>query len=339
MHDFRARLADFRAPSSVHPLSTGAIDRKFTARRTPDGAQGGGLAGWSDMDHPTGLAVSEHLAPNGATAVPMVVLVHGSLDRSTSFTRVLRRLGDLHTVAYDRRGYHRSRHAGSIRTTLDGHVDDLLAVIDRRPAVVVGHSYGGTIALAAALRTDRPSTITSLAAYEPPLPWLGLWSNRSGTESTPSAVARDRAVVGDSGTDSNSETDSDSDSGAAAERFFRRVVGTEAWERLSEPGRAERRADGPALVAELNAIRLTEAPFDVSTLQIPSLFGRGERSLPHHRAGVAWLVEHTPGAQLADIPGARHGAHLSHPDGFASFVRRAVERSLEPAARGILDPL
>ena len=82
-------------------------------------------------------------------------------------------------------------------------------------------------------------------------------------------------------------------------------------------------------MAELDAIRLTEAPFDVTALRIPSLFGRGERSVTHHREGVAWLVAHTPGAELMEVAGANHGAHLSHPDGFAAFVRRAVDRSFE----------
>ena len=44
---------------------------------------------------------------------PLVVLVHGSLDRSASFARVVRRLDDVHTVVYDRGGYHRSRQAGA----------------------------------------------------------------------------------------------------------------------------------------------------------------------------------------------------------------------------------
>ena len=43
--------------------------------------------------------------------------------------------------------------------------------------------------------------------------------------------------------------------------------------------------------------------------------------LPRHRESVAWLVEHTPGAELVEIAGAGHGAHLTHPDAFAAMVR------------------
>ena len=237
------------------------------------------------MEHPSGLSVTEHVPAHRRPGDPVVVFVHGALDRSTSFARVVRRLPDLHTLAYDRRGYHRSNDALPLNTTLDGHVDDLLAVIGGRPAVVVGHSFGGTVALAAALRHDPPSTIVSLAAFEPPLPWLEVWTRQ--------APARRVRPPG------------------------------------QDPAEAKdaRRADGPALVAELDAIRLDEAPFDVTAMPIPSLFGRGELSIDRHRQGVAWLADHVPGSELMDIPGAAHGAHLSHPDGFAGFVRRAVDRS------------
>jgi pimeloyl-ACP methyl ester carboxylesterase len=263
------------------------------------------------MEHPTGLSVSEQVPADRRTGDPVVVLVHGSLDRSSSFTRVVRRLPDLHTVIYDRRGYHGSRDAVPLWTTLDGHIDDLLAVIGGRPAVVVGHSYGGTVALGAALRHDPPSTIVSMAAYEPPLPWLPIWTRRRT---------------------SGGGWRSEGDPGDAAESFFRRMVGSDAWDRLPESAKEARRADGPALVAELDAVRLEEPPFDVTTLRLPSVFGRGEQSLPHQREGVAWLADHVPGSELAELPGAAHGAHLSHPDGFATLVRRAVARASEQAS-------
>src|ERR1700684_4577013 len=98
------------------------------------------------MPEPLPLAVTERVPRAVSEGSPVVVLVHGSMDRPTSFARVVRRLDDLHTVTYDRRGYHRSRRALPLNTTLDGHIDDLLAVIGGRPAVGVGHSDGGGIA-------------------------------------------------------------------------------------------------------------------------------------------------------------------------------------------------
>ena len=251
------------------------------------------------------LALTEHVPDTDGPDVPVIVLVHGSLDRAGSFARVVRRLDDLHTVSYDRRGYHRSRHVVPVHETLDGHVEDLLTVIDGRPAVVVGHSYGGDIALAAALHPGGSGPIRAVAAFEPPMPWLGTWATRPNPVRPPS----------------------DDDPGMVAERFFRRMVGDSAWDRLPEGTKEARRADGAALAAELNAIRVTDPPFDVTALDVPAVFGRGTESLPHHRASADWLVAHVPGAELIEIEGASHGAHLTHPDAFAQFVRAAVARA------------
>jgi pimeloyl-ACP methyl ester carboxylesterase len=268
------------------------------------------------MSSTTRLAVTERFPEPGSAQGPLVVLVHGSLDRSASFGRVVRRLDDLHTVAYDRRGYHRSRDALPINTTLDGHIDDLLEVVDDRPAVVIGHSYGGAVALGAALRDGARGSIRSLGVYEPPMPWLDFWPARPPDPTT-----------GDQG---SRPVDPNELSARAAERFFRRMVGDAAWERLPEREKAARRADGAALSAELDAIRLDAPPFDVRQLAVPVVCGRGENSAPRHRDSVAWLVDNVPGAELFEIPGAGHGAHLSHPDAFAAMVRRTVARAEEP---------
>ncbi len=255
------------------------------------------------------LAVTERVPDGPGRDGPVVVLVHGSLDRASSFTRVLRRLDDLHTVAYDRRGYDRSRIL-PVHDSIDGHIEDLLAVVGGRPAVVVGHSYGGVVALGAALTDAGRRCILSLGAYEPPLPWLGFRRN-----SAPPAGA-------------SAPSDAE-DAAGAAERFFRRMVGDGAWERLPDATKEARRADGPALVAELGAIRLETPPFDPTQLAVPAIFGRGGASLPHHRDAVAWLVAHVPGSAMIEIPGAAHGAHLTHPDAFADFARTAVTRAGE----------
>jgi pimeloyl-ACP methyl ester carboxylesterase len=257
------------------------------------------------------LSLTEHVPATADPDGPVVVLVHGSLDRAGSFARVIRRLDDVHTVAYDRRGYHRSRDVVPVHETLDGHVGDLLAVIDGRPAVVVGHSYGGDIALGAALRPGGPGPILAVAAFEPPMPWLGSWATRSNGARPPRQ---------------------DDDPGLAAERFFRRMVGDSAWDRLPESTKEARRADGPALAAELAAIRVSQPPFDVTKLAVPVVFGRGTESLPHHRDSADWLVAHVAGAELIDIDGAAHGAHLTHPDAFAQFVRVAMAKAAHPTS-------
>jgi pimeloyl-ACP methyl ester carboxylesterase len=266
------------------------------------------------MSHSAALSVMARPAAEPGAAT--VIFVHGSLDRGESFRRVTRRLPDLEVVFYDRRGYQGSR-AGGV-TDLGGHIDDLLALAQLArtsgtsgagPVVAVGHSLGGDVVLGAAL-TD-PRAFDAVAAYEPPMPWLGF--GRDGGADAPGSD-RWRAVA--------------EDPGEEAERFFSRMVSPGAWARLTDEGRAARRADGPALVADLRDIRGEGPPFDVEALSVPTVFGMGgEGTAAHHRRNVQWLGAHVPGAVVFEIQGAHHGAHLSHPDHFAAMTRLVVERA------------
>jgi pimeloyl-ACP methyl ester carboxylesterase len=254
-----------------------------------------------DLARPDGLHVVDHRG-DISTPGPTVVLVHGSLDRGSSFARTVRRLDDLHVVTYDRRGYHHSR-AMPLARSLHEHIADLVAVVGDGPAVVVGHSYGGDVALGAAI--EAPDAIGAVGAYEPPVPWCEWWPHRSAS------------------------TIADEDPATFAEGFFRRVVGDGGWERLSDQARAERRADGPALVAELVDLRRRDAPFDLGALRVPLVLGRGGASLPHHRRAIDALVEMVDDTEVIEIPTSAHGAPLSHPDAFAAFVRRVVQRATQ----------
>ena len=254
----------------------------------------------------TELHVLDHPARPAAIGenAPLVVLVHGSLDRAASFGRVVRRLGDLHVVTYDRRGYARSRDVVPPAMGLDDHVADLLAILRDRPAIVGGHSYGGTLALCAADR--RPDLIRALVVYEPPLPWMPFWPDS-------------RSFWRQFGSN---------DSAAAAEAFMRRMTGDVTWERLPDRTKRDRLAEGPALLAEMSDIRREIPPFSIDALDLPVVVGVGSRTVRHQRAGTQYLADHIPGADLVEVAGAGHGAHLTHPDAFAALVRRAVDRAV-----------
>lgn len=237
--------------------------------------------------------------PPPVVVLDCVVLVHGTLDRATSFTRVRRHLADLETVAYDRRGY--ASRVAEGPGTLDDHVDDLLDVIGDRRAVVAGHSYGADIALAAAAR--RPDVVVGVVSYEAPMPWQPWWP-----DNTAGAVA-----VSAGGPE------------AAAEAFMRRMVGDQRWERLPVRTKDARRAEGPAVLAELASIR-DQVPFDLADVRVPVVVGVGTESASHQREAAPKVAALLPDAVLVEVDGASHGAHLSHPAEFAGLVRAALRR-------------
>src|SRR5262249_32418589 len=99
-----------------------------------------------------------------------IVLIHGTSSDADIWGRAkaeLARLGRV--IAYDRRGCTRSeRPEPYTATSVAEQADDaaaLLAVLDARPAVVVGRSDGGTIGLDLAMR--YPDRVLALVLLEP----------------------------------------------------------------------------------------------------------------------------------------------------------------------------
>jgi pimeloyl-ACP methyl ester carboxylesterase len=215
-----------------------------------------------------------------------------------------RRLQDFDVLAYDRRGYQGSLEVGAA-ADLSTHAEDLLdavaLVADRGPVTILGHSLGGVIAIAAALRA--PGSIAGLIAYETPMRWLI-----------------------DDGPDWWEPAE---DPSWEAERFFRRITSDAAWEHLGETERASRRTDGAALAADLRMIR-DPRPFeakDLEQLELPLCLALGTGSDQVRYSKAAEIVSaHAPHAWLADVTGAQHGAHLTHPDALAALVRDVALR-------------
>jgi len=245
---------------------------------------------------PDGLHVVER---PGDRSEPRVVVVHGAMDRSSSFGRVARRLEEVPLVLYDRRGYGRSRRLAP--GDLPRQVDDLLAVIGDRPAVVFGHSVGGVVALVAAAR--RPDLVAALLVYEPPTPWVPWWP-RSDRPPPP-------------------------DPADHAEAFMRGAVGDRIWERLGAGIRADRRAEGLALRADLAAMEVASSPFDPSAVRAPTLVAAGETTSWWHRRAAEELADHLPDARFVELPATGHGGHLATPSAVADLVREARSSALD----------
>jgi pimeloyl-ACP methyl ester carboxylesterase len=230
------------------------------------------------------LHVEEHRSD--ASDAPVVVLVHGVFDSCASFEGVIEHLQPDHTVVtYDRRGGGRSVDAVPA-TSLDDHAQDLLSVLGERRATVVGHSYGGTVALLAAVRA--PERVAALGLFEPSMQWQPWWPSMD-------AIAAEAPYE---------------------QTHFR--AGLEGKPRRT---REEREREQALLAHELTLI--AEAPCAPEELTVPRIAGRGTLSA-RWRFGTTDRLRDELGCELIEIDDASHTAHRMQPKGFADFVRRAV---------------
>jgi pimeloyl-ACP methyl ester carboxylesterase len=224
----------------------------------------------------------------------LVVFVHGVLGRGSSFDRV----ADLLTSRcrmrwYDRRGYGRSRDANG-PCGIETHVTDLLALLDDRPAVVVGHSFGGVTAMGAAVRGR--GAVDALVLYETSMAWVPGFDDRimEGVLS-----ADDPDVAG-----------------------LRMMLG-DRYDAMSDDDRAGRRLDGKAFIAEERSVRGGAPPFDVAEIRAPIVYGRSDpRVMPEV---IDHLQQHVEHVEVVTLAGAGHHAHRTAPEAFAQLVRRGLD--------------
>jgi pimeloyl-ACP methyl ester carboxylesterase len=250
----------------------------------------------------------DRLPSDAGDGSPLVLLVHGSMDRHTSFARIRSRLmATCEVVSYDRRGYALSRDAQPPAAGVPDHVDDLEAIVDGRRCTIFGHSYGGTVTLALAER--RPDLVASVVAYEPPLAWRPGWPSQGEQPPQFRDVSPEQA----------------------AENFMRRMIG-DRFDRLPLKTREEVLQDGPALVAELTAIRMDPPAFDPAAIPVPVMVVRGSQSTDRHIEATQWLAEHLPAGTLHTVEGAEHGGHQSHPTEVTGLILEAVALSGDPSA-------
>jgi pimeloyl-ACP methyl ester carboxylesterase len=233
-----------------------------------------------------------------------VLLIHGSAaDHQTwAIQLVTGLLPDHELIAYDR------PLVPLAEARLAAHAADAAAVLEPlgRPALVIGSSFGGIIALE--LARARPALVRAVVACEPPLPVV------------PEVSAAAAAFPAEF--DAIAARDGGPAAGAA---FMRMVLGEQAYGRL--PARMatkccgmwqEIRSDSEAIAA------LVEQPLALESIAAPVLLLGGDRSPPVFAAVLAVIEGRLPHATRRLLPGAGHMMHAEAPRAFAAAVREFV---------------
>jgi pimeloyl-ACP methyl ester carboxylesterase len=188
---------------------------------------------------------------------------------------------------------------------------DLLEPLLQRaaPFDLVGHSYGGVVALHAALAA--PERVRSLVIFEPVLFGL-LGPDRSDPEIL--AVRDETAAAVERG-----------DLDAAGERFIDYWMGPGAWARMPEPRQQATSRAMPGVTSQFDAIFAVPAPpATYATLATPTLLLTANRSPVAARTVARLLADLLPNVTLVELDGVGHMAPVTHPD----TVNEAIDKFL-----------
>jgi pimeloyl-ACP methyl ester carboxylesterase len=239
-------------------------------------------------------------------ARPPVVFLHGLImDNLSSFyyTVAPAVAAKSDTVLFDLRGHGRSERPPTGYRIEDG-VDDLFGILDALgldgPVHLVANSFGGTIALAAALR--RPARVAGMVLIEAHPAFSG-WGNEIMEDLTDLVSGFD-----DPGMREYLANE--------APRTLRRMVKT-----------CEDLVTVSSMGADLRASEPTD-PDRLATLSCPTLLLYGENSDIIDRAYV--LEESIAGAELVIVDGCSHALLMENP----KEVERRVSAWLDAQTRG-----
>jgi len=239
-----------------------------------------------------------------------IVCIHGGGSSALMWAGAVERLAELgRVITYDRRGCGRSARPEPYATSVAQQADDaaaLIALLEAAPAVVIGRSYGGAVAVDLALR--YPDRVLALALLEGDA--LGLspaardWT-RGIRDSLREVAARD-------GVDS------------VYEALVGEVFGEGAWESFPKDIRVVLAQNGPALLAELEYVDepLSEAAA-FRTIDKPALLIAASESPPAQQEMTEAMAGVLPAARLVRIG----GGHLIDPAGpdVVAFIRELLE--------------
>ncbi len=249
---------------------------------------------------------------------PSVFMLHGTGFSSRQWKRLVARLeqADFTAITVDLVGHGASPPL--VEPTPHSFHDDVrlvgeLLVADGR-AHLVGHSYGGLVALGIA--RAMPERVLSMALYEP-VAFGALDPERD----------EDARADLDRATRPWGMSDAEHEAWLASFVGFWRGPG--AWESMSEPMRAECRRVGWAMYEGVRSLLADRTPASAyAGIACPVQLFSGAESPAAARRVVERLVEQLPHVKVTTLADAGHMAPITH----AAQVADAIVATLGPSA-------
>lgn len=252
---------------------------------------------------------------------PSVVLLHCSGSSGAQWRDLVAHLGDEYrTIAPDlygcgatgawpgRRPLRMSEHARMVAEVIRAHGE---------PVHLVGHSFGGAVALRVAL--DYPGLLRSLALIEPVAFHLLLRDDPvdRGLYAEISAVA---STVSECALNGHSE--------AGMARFVDYWNGRGAWLRLSPAMQAGLAGQITAIATNFVALFADPTPEAAyRRVEVPALVVRGSDSPGPARRVAELIAQGLPAATQRTVAGAGHMLPLTHPAPLARALIDHIEAS------------
>jgi pimeloyl-ACP methyl ester carboxylesterase len=245
-----------------------------------------------------------------------LLLIHGAGSDHTTFRVVGPRFAEGRPVyAMDRRG--RGGSGDTLPYSIDRESEDVSATVeaiaDREggPIDVVGHSYGGRVALGAAPLTGL---LRRLVVYE-------------SAPAPPGTTFEDPGLVA-----ALAEAQAADDRPAILRLFMRGIAGMSEADLAAfeaSPIWPARVSIAPTILRELTADRADGDADAIARLgaavRQPTLQLLGGASASIFAAGTAVLDKALPDGRVVVLDGQRHGAHHTDPDRFVAEVERFLD--------------
>ena len=244
---------------------------------------------------------------------PVVILLHGSLSASGAWRAIAGDLANDHRViAPDLWGYGKSAPWGEdwgLDNAWECELVEAMAAQHQGPVHLAGHSHGGVVALAVAMRgvADLQSLILIDAT---PFDFL----RECGEDAL---FAELRAVV------DGYFTALESDEDAPVRRVIDYWDGAGAYDALPEGVRNYISAAMPMNVINIKSeFNFNPSRQAYQALSVPTLAIHGDRTSASSKAMSRLISDAIPGARVSAIAGARHSLISTHSEDVAAAIRR-----------------